>query len=92
MAPFGPGNHKPVFEIKNAYVFNSLSCFKDRHVKFLVGQEGCDSVFQAVGFDLSDHYSQLSRRENFRMAFTIEENTYNGSTTVQLRVKDFKFD
>jgi single-stranded-DNA-specific exonuclease len=92
MAPFGPGNHKPVFEIKNAYVFNSLTSFKDRHVKFLVGQEGCDSVFQAVGFDLGDYYESLSRRDSFRMAFTIEENTYNGSTTVQLRVKDFKFD
>jgi single-stranded-DNA-specific exonuclease len=92
MAPFGPGNPKPVFEIRNAYVYNSLTSFKDRHVKFLVGQEGCNSVFQAVGFDLGDFYETLSQGESFRMAFTIEENTYNGSTTVQLRVKDFKFD
>jgi single-stranded-DNA-specific exonuclease len=92
MAPFGPGNQKPVFEIRNAYVFNALTSFKDRHVKFLVGQEGNQSIFQAVGFDLGDYYDQLSRQETFRMAFTIEENTYNGSTTVQLRAKDFKFD
>ena len=91
MAPFGPGNAKPVFEIRNAYVFNSLTSFKDRHVKFLVGQDGNDSIFQAVGFDLGDYYTQLSRQETFRMAFTIEENTYNGTTTVQLRAKDFKF-
>jgi hypothetical protein len=25
------------------------------------------------------------------MAFTIEENTFNGSTTIQLRIKDIKF-
>ncbi|MBT1704189.1 single-stranded-DNA-specific exonuclease RecJ [Chryseosolibacter indicus] len=91
IAPFGPGNQKPVFEAQNLYVFNSLTSFKDRHIKFLVGQEGNDNVFQAVGFDLSEHYNRLARRDNFKMAFTIEENTYNGITSVQLRIKDIKF-
>jgi single-stranded-DNA-specific exonuclease len=92
MAPFGPGNHKPVFEARNSYVFNSLTSFKDKHIKFLVGQEGSENVFQAVAFDLAEFYEPLSRRDSFRMAFTIEENNYNGSTTVQLRIKDIKFD
>jgi single-stranded-DNA-specific exonuclease len=92
MAPFGPGNHKPVFEVKNAFVFNSLTSFKDKHLKFLVGQDNNESVFPAVGFDLSEYYSRLSCRDPFRMAFTIEENNYNGTTTVQLRIKDIKFD
>ncbi len=38
MAPFGPENQKPVFEARNLYVVNSLSNFKDRHVRFLVGR------------------------------------------------------
>jgi single-stranded-DNA-specific exonuclease len=91
MSPFGPGNHRPVFESKNMFVFNTLTSFKDKHIKFLVGQEGNESIFQAVGFDLIEHYDRLSRRDTFRMAYTIEENTYNGQTTVQLRVKDIKF-
>lgn len=92
MAPFGPGNHKPVFEVRDAFVFNSLTSFKDKHIKFLVGQEGSESVFPAVGFDLVEFYEGLSRRDPFRMVFTIEENNYNGSTSVQLRIKDIKFD
>lgn len=92
MAPFGPGNHKPVFEVKNAYVVNSLTSFKDRHVKFLVGQAGNESVFQAVGFDQGEHYPKLLKHDYFRFVFTIEENLYNGVTTVQLRIKDIKFD
>jgi single-stranded-DNA-specific exonuclease len=92
MAPFGPGNHKPVFEIRNAYVFNSLSSFKDKHIKFLVGQDGSENVFQAIGFDLSEYYDSLLTRDKFRMTFTIEENNYNGITSVQLRIKDIKFD
>ena len=91
MAPFGPENPRPVFEARNVYVFNSLSSFKDKHVRFLAAQEGSDSVFQTVGFDAVEHYDRLSRRDPFRMAFTIEENTFNGTTSIQLRIKDIKF-
>jgi single-stranded-DNA-specific exonuclease len=92
MGPFGPDNQKPVFEARDVYVFNSLTSFKDRHLKFLVGQEGCSSVFQAVGFDQAEHYHQIAASDMFRMAFTIEENIYNGITSVQLRIKDLKFE
>jgi single-stranded-DNA-specific exonuclease len=92
MGPFGPENPRPVFEAKKLFVFNSLSSFKDRHIKFLVGQEEGTRVFQAVGFDMAEFYEPISRGDTFRMAFTIEENVYNGSTSIQLRVKDIKFD
>ncbi|HEY3404186.1 MAG TPA: single-stranded-DNA-specific exonuclease RecJ [Ohtaekwangia sp.] len=91
MAPFGPENQRPVFEASDLYVFNSLSSFKDKHVRFLAAQEGSDNVFQVVGFDMVEHYERLSRRDNFKMAFTVEENTFNGTTSIQLRIKDIKF-
>lgn len=91
MAPFGPESQRPVFQANNIYVFNSLSSFKDKHVRFLAGQEGSDCVFQAVGFDLIEHYDRLSKRDVFKMAFTVEENTFNGTTSIQLRIKDIKF-
>lgn len=92
MAPFGPENPKPIFEARNLHVANSLSSFKDKHVRFIVGQGGNENVFQVVGFDLSDYYSKLANGDNFRMVFTIEENFYNGTTSVQLRAKDIKFE
>ncbi|MFZ2906406.1 MAG: single-stranded-DNA-specific exonuclease RecJ [Cyclobacteriaceae bacterium] len=92
MAPFGPENQKPVFEAKNVYVANSLSNFKERHIRFLAAQEGSENVFQTVAFDLADYYERLATGDTFRIAFTIEENQYNGNTSVQLRIKDIKFD
>jgi single-stranded-DNA-specific exonuclease len=91
MGPFGPENPKPVFMADHAYVFNSLSSFKDKHVRFLLAQEGSENVFQAVGFDLGEHYDRLAKRDPFRIAFTIEENTFNGTTSLQLRIKDINF-
>jgi single-stranded-DNA-specific exonuclease len=91
IGPFGPENAKPVFMSEGVYVFNSLASFKDKHVRFLIGQDGSESVFQAVGFDLAENYNRLARRDPFKMAYTIEENTFNGVTSLQLRIKDIKF-
>lgn len=91
MAPFGPDNQRPVFEAKNVFVLNSLSTFKDRHLRFLAGQKGNDSFFNVVGFDQMEHYDRLLAGDYFNIAFTIEENTYNGNTGVQFRIKDIKF-
>lgn len=91
MAPFGPENQRPLFEASDIFVFNSLSSFKDKHVRFLAGQRKNENVFQTVGFDMSEHYNRLSRGDEFKMAFTIEENTFNGTTSIQLRIKDIKF-
>jgi single-stranded-DNA-specific exonuclease len=92
MGPFGPENQKPVFEARNLHVVNALSSFKEKHVRFLVGQSGNESVFQTVGFDLAGHYDRLLRGDGFKMAFTIDENTYNGMTSIQLRAKEIKFE
>lgn len=91
MAPFGPENPRPLFEASNVYVFNSLSSFKDKHVRFLARQNKNENIFQVVGFDMAEHYDRLARGDYFKMVFTIEENTFNGSTSIQLRVKDIKF-
>jgi single-stranded-DNA-specific exonuclease len=92
MAPFGPENQKPVFEARNVFVRNELSSFKDRHIRFLAGQENSEAALMAVGFDMADWYDKLATGDTFRMAFTIEENTFNGQTSIQLRLKDLKFD
>ena len=91
MAPFGPENQKPVFESKNVYVVNSLASFKDKHLRFLAGQEGSNCVFNAVGFDMMEYYERISNGSRFHMAYTLEENTFNGNTSLQLRIKDIKF-
>ena len=91
LAPFGPENQRPIFEAKNVYVLNSLATFKDSHIRFLAGQHGNDFLFNAVGFDQIEYYDRIKNGDAFNMAFTIEENTYNGNTGVQLRIKDLKF-
>lgn len=92
MSPFGPENHKPVFEAGEVFVVNSLSSFKDRHIRFLAGQKGNEAVINAVGFDMAEYYERIASGDTFKIAFTVEENTFNGITSLQLRLKDIKFE
>ena len=63
-----------------------------RDVKFGAVAAGIQAVRPQTGFDMADFYERISGGDSFRMAFTVEENVYNGTTTIQLRIKDIKFD
>jgi single-stranded-DNA-specific exonuclease len=41
-----------------------------------------------VGFDMIKHYESLVSGKPFSMAFTVEENVFNGNTSIQLKIKD----
>jgi single-stranded-DNA-specific exonuclease len=73
-------------------VLNSLSNFKDKHIRFIAGQAGNETMFNTVGFDLIEHYDSLAKADSFSIVFTLEENTFNGTTSLQLRIRDIKFD
>lgn len=88
MAPFGPENLNPVFAAHQLHIAHSLSTFKERHVRFFVKQANTTTIISAVGFDMLNHYEILTSGKPFSMAFTIEENTFNNNTTIQLKIKD----
>ena len=45
----------------------------------------------AIGFGMAEYLEQLMQsKDNFDLAFILEENTYRGETNVQLHVKDIK--
>jgi single-stranded-DNA-specific exonuclease len=92
MAPFGPDNLRPVFAARGLRVAQSLSSYKERHLRFLVQQNNDERIFQAVAFNMAQHYNRLAAGDTFDLAFSVEEDTFNGRTGIQLRVKDIKFE
>lgn len=91
MSPFGPQHMEPVFSISNAKIMNNLSLIKEKHLRGIVGQEGCSQQFAMIAFGLGEHYERISTGEKFEMAFIIDENHFRGNKTLQLNVKDIKF-
>ncbi|WP_420388604.1 single-stranded-DNA-specific exonuclease RecJ [Roseivirga sp.] len=91
MAPFGPQNMQPMFVAENVQASN-VKLLKDQHLKFTAKQEGTNLAYDAIGFGLGEYFDLVNCGLKFHMAFTIEENDFRGQKTLQLFVKDIKFD
>ncbi|MFN3529400.1 MAG: single-stranded-DNA-specific exonuclease RecJ [Bacteroidia bacterium] len=90
-APFGPGNMQPVFSSKQVFSNGFVRVVGENHLQISVQQEG-SIAFSAIAFGHAEHYPLISKGIPFNMAYTIEENTWRGVTTIKLNVKDIKFD
>ncbi len=92
MAPFGPGNMQPVFVSHGLHAVGRPRVLKDQHLKFKVKQDDGEKEMDAIGFGQADYYDLVASGMKFSMAYYIEENNYLGNKSLQLRVRDIRFD
>lgn len=91
MAPFGPGNMKPVFmsdEVKDTGYAKCVGA-DNSHLKASLKQ--VDSLpIGAIGFGLGDKLKTINKGNTFKVAFSIDENEWQGNISLQLLLKDIK--
>lgn len=89
LAPFGPGNQEPVFMSENMRCHSSPSLIGGKHLKFQLRIS--DKIeYTCMGFNMERYYSDLLAQKSFDLCYSIENNSYNGETTIQLLIKDLK--
>lgn len=89
LAPFGPGNMRPVFMLENMLDAGNSRVVGETHLKLNVKQDGGNITFDGIGFGLGHLASTVKEQSNsFAIAFSMEKNQYNGHTSFQLRVRD----
>jgi len=87
MAPFGMGNPEPVFMSKNVTIVDKRLIGKDQtHVKFKLSQEG--KTFDAIAFRMAESTAEMKIGDTVDIAYTIDENVWNGNRSLQLKIKD----
>ena len=91
--PFGPGNLKPVFVTKRVFDYGtSKKVGKDQdHLKVELIEEKSGSIKQGIAFSMGEYLDHLQTGNPFDVCYTIEENVYNGRSTLQMMLKDMKF-
>jgi single-stranded-DNA-specific exonuclease len=90
MGPFGPKNMKPVFATSsvrdNGYA-KRVGADKS-HLKLNIINGADQKTYNAIAFGLGDKINSI--QNDFDIVYTIDENEWNGNTSIQLLVKDIK--
>jgi single-stranded-DNA-specific exonuclease len=89
LAPFGAGNPRPVFAARGVEIVDGPRKLKERHLKMSLKQEG--RIFRAVAWRAAERHDFLAEhRASLDVAFSLEQNQYNGETYVELTLADLK--
>ncbi|MGE3956361.1 MAG: single-stranded-DNA-specific exonuclease RecJ [Vicinamibacterales bacterium] len=89
LAPFGAGNPRPVFAARGVEVIDGPRKLKERHLKMALRQDG--RVFRAVAWRAAEKQEQISGSRNaIDVAFSLEQNQYNGESYVELTLADLR--
>ena len=91
--PFGPGNTNPVFMTEDVYdAGNGRKVGAGGvHLKLDLMQESQPyRQIAAIGFNMADFFDHIKAGNPIDACYSIVENFYRGSSTIQLRLKDIR--
>ena len=91
--PFGPGNANPVFLTEDVYdAGNGRKVGAGGvHLKLDLMQESQPyRQIPSIGFNMADFYDHIKAGNPIDVCYSIVENFYRGSSTLQLRLKDMR--
>jgi len=89
LAPFGAGNPRPVFSARGVEIIDGPRKLKERHLKMSLKQEG--RIFRAIAWRAAERHDFLAEHKAaLDVAFSLEQNYYNGQTYVELTLADLK--
>jgi len=95
-APFGPGNMSPIFQTENVIdtgYAKHVGKKENKHLKFsVVHPDMTGNPVPAIAFNQGHHLEEMQKGNPFKICYHIDENTWLGNTTLQLRVLDIKFE
>lgn len=87
--PFGPGNLRPIFVSRDVEVVGVPTIVGKGHLKMRVKQNG-SGAYDVIGFNMHE-YLPVIRNSNdgqLDIAYSLEENEWNGRRTLQIRLRD----
>jgi len=89
LAPFGAGNPRPVFRATRVEVVDGPRRIKDRHLKMAFKQDG--RILRGIAWRAIERETFVTEhRSAIDLAFSLEQDTWNGERYLQLSVADFK--
>ena len=92
-APFGPGNMSPVFQTDNVKDAGYSRIVGNNHIKLsVISPDVASYPISGIAFQQGEYFPAIQKGFPFSICYHIEENEWNGKTSLQLNVKDIRFE
>jgi single-stranded-DNA-specific exonuclease len=89
LAPFGAGNPRPVFAARGVEIIDGPRKLNERHLKMTLRQGG--RIFRAIAWRAAERHDHLTaHKAAVDVAFSLEQNQFNGETYLELNLSDVK--
>jgi single-stranded-DNA-specific exonuclease len=88
LEPHGSGNPAPVFVARDVRLLAAPRVLKEKHLKLRVEQGG--RILDALGWRMAETGAKLQAGDRLDLAFRIEESTYQGISSLQLILRDWR--
>jgi len=90
-APFGQGNPEPVFLLENMRIGDIRTVGSTgKHLKMTLISDERSKSFDAIGFSFGERFPDMKEGDRIDVVFTLEENVWNGRTSMQLKLIDLQ--
>jgi len=89
LAPFGAGNPRPIFRTSGVEIVDGPRRVKERHLKMAFRQDG--RVMRGIAWRASEREEFVAGHKTaIDLAFSLEQDTWEGERYLQLSIADFK--
>ena len=90
-APFGPQNMSPVFMTSEVLDTGYGKCVGEdqTHLRVTLAQKGSTKIV-GIGFGMGSDLPIVKSKTPFKVAYSIDENEWNGRVSLQLKLKGIK--
>ena len=87
MAPFGPKNMRPVFCSTNCIDSGQSKIVGQDQSHLRLSVQTVNGPLVGIGFGLADHFEHIKSGAAFDLLYTLDENEWNGTSSLQLKIK-----
>ncbi|HAM98795.1 MAG TPA: single-stranded-DNA-specific exonuclease RecJ [Marinilabiliales bacterium] len=90
--PYGPGNMTPVFIARDVIDTGYAQCVGSdcEHLRLYLTDSQTSSSFAAIAFRQAQFFGQIKDKQPFDICFNLDENTYKGKTSIQIKIRDIQ--
>ena len=90
MEPFGPNNLKPIFCSRNCVTTSQTRTVgnNNKHLQLFIKSK--NEIYKGIAFGRGDLLNKINESKGFDILYSVEKNTWNGNTELQLIIMDLK--